>query len=82
MTNMTPEDLEIARKLCDGDDEFRELWDEHQALKERLRKLQEKLHLTPEEEAEVKKLKLQKLVGKDKIALKILNYKGAVSAPG
>jgi len=82
MPNMTPEDLEIARKLCDGDDEFRELWDEHQALKERLRKLQEKTHLTAEEEVEVKKLKLQKLVGKDRIALKILNYKEAVPAPG
>ena len=82
MPNMTPEDLEIARKLCEGDEDFRELWDQHQALKETLRKLQEKTHLTSEEEAEVKKLKLQKLVGKDRIALKIADYKVAVSPPG
>jgi len=81
MTNMPPEDLKIALQLCESDDEFKELWDKHQALKETLRRLQEKSRLTSEEEAEVKKLKLQKLVGKDKIALKIANYKLAVSAP-
>ena len=80
MTNMTPADLEIATKLNEVDSEFRELWDEHQILKETLRRLTEKRYLTPEEEVEMKRLKLLKLVGKDKIAMKIAAYK--VSTPG
>ena len=56
MGNMTPEDYEIAVKLCDRDPEFKKLWEEHHELKSRLKDLREKGHLTPDEEMEMKKI--------------------------
>jgi len=78
--NMSPEDYEIALRLCGQDTEFKSLWDEHQSLKERLKTLSGKGRLTPEEEVEEKRLKRQKLWGKDKIAMKIREQK--VSSSG
>jgi len=78
--NMAPEDYEIALKLCETDPEFLELWEEHKTLKQKLRDLNEKRSLTSEDEAEIKKLKTIKLRGKDRIALKIREYK--VAPPG
>ena len=78
--NMAPEDYEIAQRLCETDPEFKKLWDEHQELKEKLAELNTKLSLTTEEEMEMKRIKRIKLRGKDKIAMKIREYR--VSSPG
>ncbi len=75
MPNMAPEDIEIANALCEKDEEFKKLWNEHADFKARLDDLKLKTYLTAEEEAEVKRLKTLKLQGKDKIALKIKEYK-------
>jgi hypothetical protein len=81
MGNMSPEDYAIAMKLCAKDDDFKDLWDEHQILKTKLKELESRRFLTSEEEVEMKKLKRLKLTGKDKIAVKISEYKVAVSGP-
>lgn len=78
---MAPEDLEIAIKLCESDPEFKKLWDEHHELKEKVRELDQKTYLTPEEEIEVKRIKRIKLRGKDRIAEKIRDYKVSVAPP-
>ena len=82
MANMAPDDIRIADMLCQKDPEFKELWDEHQTLKDRAKELSGKRFLTSEEEAEVKRIKKMKLSGKDKIALKIREYKVSVSSSG
>jgi len=79
--NMSPEDYEIAMKLRDGDPEFRELWEAHLDLKRQLKELESRPHLSADEEREVKKIKRQKLSGKDKLALKINEYKVGVVPP-
>ncbi len=81
MGNMAPEEYEIAMKLCGDDPEFKQLWDEHHDLKQKLTSLREKSYLTTEEEVEVKRIKRVKLAGKDKIAEKIRDYKVGVSPP-
>ena len=78
--NMSSEDYEIALRLCEHDPEFQKLWEEHQALKDKLRELEEKSRLTSEDEVEIKRIKRLKLWGKDRIATKIRDYK--VSPPG
>lgn len=81
MANMAPEDLEIAEKLCISDLDFKKLWEEHISLKTRISELSEKRFLTSDEEMEIKKLKRQKLLGKEKIIMKINDYKVGVSQP-
>jgi len=76
--NMAPEEYEIAMELCDADPEFKDLWDEHRDLKDKLKALKEKSFLTTGEEMEVKRLKRIKLMGKDRIAEKIREYKVGV----
>ncbi len=78
MISMAPEDLEIAGKLRESDPEFKMLWDEHLSLKKRLKELTNKDFLTSDEEAEIKKIKRTKLLGKDKMAMKINQYKVVV----
>jgi len=78
LSNMAPEDLEIARKLCETDLEFKLLWEEHKQLKDRLEQFKDKTFLTEQEQVEIKKLKHKKLLGKDKIAMKINQHKAVV----
>lgn len=77
-SNMNPEDFEIAMKLQESDDEFRALWEEHLDLKQKLNDLRNKPYLTSQDELEVKRIKRIKLAGKDKIAVKIREYKEGV----
>ncbi|MFO8057756.1 MAG: YdcH family protein [bacterium] len=79
--NMSKEDYEIALSLCENDPEFMELWQEHQDLKEQLKELESRSHLSSEEEMEIKRIKRLKLQGKDRIAQKINQYKVAVATP-
>jgi len=79
--NMSKEDHEIALSLCESDNEFMELWQEHKDLKKQLKELESKPRLSSEEEIEIKRIKRLKLQGKDRIAQKINQYKVAVSSP-
>jgi hypothetical protein len=54
--------------LLDRDEELRALWQEHQDLESRLRALDSRRYLSPEEQVERKRLQKRKLAGKDRIA--------------
>ncbi len=53
--------------LLDKDPELRKFYEEHQDLEKQLAEFQHKLHLSPEEEIEMKRIQKLKLAGKDKI---------------
>lgn len=53
--------------LLDQDPELKKYYEEHQELEKKLLNYQHKMHLTPSEEMEKKRLQKLKLVGKDKI---------------
>lgn len=63
---------EKAAALIAKDPEFKALVEEHRLLDEKLKELDRKVHLLPDEEVERKRLQKLKLARKDKIA-KILN---------
>jgi uncharacterized protein len=58
---------EFIVSLLDQDPELRKYYEEHQDLEKQLEEFQHKLHLTPFEEVEKKRLQKLKLAGKDKI---------------
>ncbi|HEY2987500.1 MAG TPA: DUF465 domain-containing protein [Candidatus Binatia bacterium] len=58
---------EFIVSLLDKDPELKKYYDEHQELEKQLDEFQHKLHLTPLEEIEKKRLQKLKLAGKDKI---------------
>jgi uncharacterized protein YdcH (DUF465 family) len=56
---------ELKAELIKTDDEFRRLYEEHQAYERRLQEINQKSLLSQEEEIEEKKIKLHKLALKD-----------------
>ena len=58
---------EFIISLLDKDPELKKYYEEHQELEKKLQGYQHKLHLSPLEEIEKKKLQKLKLAGKDKI---------------
>jgi len=59
---------EIIEFLKKENPEFFKLHQEHQELEAKLEELERRHYLTPEEEIEVKRIKKQKLIKKDKMA--------------
>jgi uncharacterized protein YdcH (DUF465 family) len=59
---------ERIAELARGDEGLRRLWEEHQQLERRLAELDALPHLSPQEQAERKRLQKRKLAGKDRIA--------------
>jgi len=66
---------DIVQKLLAADEEFKELHQQHQEMKQILTEFDNKFHLSPAEQVEVKKLKKQKLIRKDEMYRKIYEYK-------
>lgn len=66
---------EIAEILLKENEEYKKLGDEHKSLKEALAEIDRKVHLTPEEEVERKRIQKLKLVKKDRMAEIIREYK-------
>ena len=56
---------ELKAELIKTDDEFRRLYEEHQAYEKRLQEINQKSLLSQEDEIEEKKIKLHKLALKD-----------------
>jgi len=56
---------ELKAELIKTDDEFRRLYEEHQAYERRLQEINQKSLLSQEDEIEEKKIKLHKLALKD-----------------
>lgn len=70
---------EIIAKLLVSDEEYKALHKEHEELKKKLIELDSKTHLNPQDEALIKRLKREKLLGKDKMYVKIEAYRKANS---
>ena len=68
-------DEEIKEVLGRENEEFKTLSEEHSSLKAKLQDMKDKLHLTPEEEAEKATMKKLKLAKKDQMAEIIREYK-------
>jgi len=60
-------DQDMVQQLFDDNARFRMLYEEHLLLEKELQHLDEKSHLTPEEEVERKKVQKLKLAGKDEM---------------
>ena len=58
---------DLKAELIKTDDEFRRLYEEHQESERRLEELNQKTLLSQEDEVEAKKIKLHKLVLKDRM---------------
>ena len=72
---MKVSEQEIVQKLLELDQEFQALHQEHQSMKKQLAQFDGKPYLSTEEEITVKRLKKQKLLGKDKMYAKIHEFK-------
>jgi len=72
---MAVDEREIAQRLLSMDEEFRKLHEQHQEMEQILAKFKDRPYLSPSEEAEVKRLKKQKLLRKDEMYRKIAEYK-------
>ena len=66
---------EIIEGLRKENGEFRHLEEEHRALEARLSELDNKHFLTSEEEREIKTIKKQKLIKKDRMAELIREFR-------
>jgi len=64
---METKDETLIHSLIDQDPELRRYYEEHVALERQLTDLQQRAHLTPEEEVEKKRIQKLKLAGKDRI---------------
>ena len=64
---METKDEALIHSLIDRDPELRRYYEEHVALERQLTDLQQRAHLTPEEEVEKKRIQKLKLAGKDRI---------------
>jgi len=64
---MEGQDLAKLQQLCDANPRFRLLFEEHMLFEKQLAMLDQKSHLTPEEELERKKMQKLKLAGKDEM---------------
>ena len=58
----------LKKELLETDDEFRRLYQEHQNYERRLDEIHERSFASPEDEHEVKQIKLHKLSLKDQMA--------------
>ncbi len=65
----------IVEELLNSNEEFKKLWEEHEELNQKVDEMSLKPYLTPEQEVELKKLKLIKLKGKEKLVSMLEEYK-------
>ncbi len=65
----------IVEELLNINEEFKKLWEEHEKLNRVVDEMSSRVYLSPEEEVELKRLKLSKLRGKERLVEIIDNYK-------
>jgi len=76
---MEQREEQMIASFVGQDPELRKYYEEHLDLEKRLEELNTKVHLSPEEELEKKRMQKQKLVGKDKIMEILDRYKASAS---
>jgi uncharacterized protein YdcH (DUF465 family) len=72
---MEKRDLELIQRLISSDPELKRRMDEHQEFERKLAEMNRRLHLTPEEEVERKRIQKLKLVGRDRIEVILAKYR-------
>jgi len=72
---MEKRDEELIQTLLEREQELRRYYEEHVDLERQLEVFNQKVHLTPEEEVERKRLQKLKLAGKDKIMEILSRYR-------
>jgi uncharacterized protein YdcH (DUF465 family) len=77
---MEMKDEQTIVSLLDKDPELRKFYEEHLELEQKLAEFQNKHHLTPEEEVEMKKIQKLKLAGKDRMMEILGRYRQAGAA--
>lgn len=65
---MEEQDVGLIQLLCDESAVYRRLYEEHMLLERQLNMLDQRQYLSPEEEAQRKKVQKLKLAGKDEMA--------------
>lgn len=65
----------LKEELLATDEEFRQLYEEHQNYERRLDQIHEKSFPSPEDEHEAKQIKLHKLSLKDRMALILRSHR-------
>lgn len=65
----------LKKELIETDDEFRRLYEEHQNYERRLDQIHGRSFASPEDEHEVKQIKLHKLSLKDQMAQILRSYR-------
>jgi uncharacterized protein YdcH (DUF465 family) len=72
---MEKRDLDLIQKLISSDPELKRRVDEHEEYERKLAELNRRLHLTPEEEVERKRIQKLKLAGRDRIEVILAKYR-------
>ena len=65
----------IVEELLSLNEEFKTLWEQHEELDSKVNEMSSMVYLTTEEQVELKRLKLLKLRGKERIVEIIETYK-------
>ncbi|RMF91392.1 MAG: DUF465 domain-containing protein [Nitrospinota bacterium] len=74
---MKDEDPILIEQLRRENEEFNRLWREHQAYEEQLEAFNKLRYLTSEQEIEKKRIQKLKLLGKDRMAAILRQYKAS-----
>lgn len=74
---MEKRDLELIEEYISVDDELRKHVEEHKKFEKILEEFNQRIHLTPEEEMEQKRIKKLKLKGRDRIEQLLARYRKA-----
>ena len=78
---MENHDLDAIKKLLASDHELRKLYQEHELLEEKISKIENRNFLTPDEQVELKALKMKKLRGVEQMMRRVtIRGEGAVEA--
>jgi uncharacterized protein YdcH (DUF465 family) len=64
---MEAKEEQVIVALLDKDPELRKYYEEHQEFEKKLSEFHHKIHLSADEEIEMKRIQKLKLIGKDKI---------------
>lgn len=72
---MEEKDQLLIKQHIDHDDELKRCVDEHLVFEKELDELNQKNHLTQEEEIRLKKIKILKLAGRDRIEMILRKYR-------
>ena len=64
---MEQHEIDMINRYMETDAELKKLWEEHLDFEKKIQELESKRYLTPVEQAEIKRLKKDKLTGKTKI---------------